>query len=96
MFLKRLYIRKCLKKLNVIRLFILAVQLKKTDYNTKINEIENKINDHGKYITTQKFNKLTSENFDGRLKQANFASKNDIAGFVKLKNISKKITSNKK
>ena len=34
--------------------------IKKTDYNTKISETENKITsdyDHGKYITTQEFNK---------------------------------------
>ena len=45
--------------------------VKKTDCSTKINEVEKKINDHGhsnKYITTQKFNKLTSENFAKRLK----------------------------
>ena len=42
---------------------------KKTDYKTKINEIEKKITDHnhGKYITTPEFNKLTSENFAARL-----------------------------
>ena len=46
--------------------------VKKTDYNTKISEIENKITrDHGhdKYITTQKFIKLTAENFITRLAQ---------------------------
>ena len=35
--------------------------VKKTDYNTKIGEIENKIttdHDHDKYITTKEFNKL--------------------------------------
>ena len=55
--------------------------VKKTDYNTKINEIEKKItdHDHDKYITTPEFNKLTSENFAARLKQANLASKSDIA-----------------
>ena len=60
--------------------------VKITDYNTKNNEIENKIaadHDHDKYIITQEFNKLTSENFTARLKQANLASKNDIANFVK-------------
>ena len=34
--------------------------VKKTEYNTKINEIENKIttdHDHDKYIKTQAFNK---------------------------------------
>ena len=60
--------------------------VKKTDYNTKISEIENKINtdnDHDKYITTQEFNKLTSENFTARLRQANLASKSDINSFLK-------------
>ena len=39
--------------------------------------------DHGKYITTQKFNKLTSGNFNARLAQANVASRYDITNFVK-------------
>ena len=30
--------------------------------------------DYGKYITTQKFNKLLTDNFAARLKQANLAS----------------------
>ena len=64
--------------------------IKKTDYNTKINENE-KItdydhDDHDKCITTEKFNKLTAENFPTRLSQANLASKNDIANFVKKTN----------
>ena len=39
--------------------------VKKTDYNTKINETESKVNDHNhdEYITTSEFNKLTAENF---------------------------------
>ena len=40
--------------------------VKKTDYSTKISEIENKIttdHDHDKYVTTQEFKKVTSENF---------------------------------
>ena len=40
-------------------------------------------NDHEKHITTQEFNKLTSENFAARLAQANLASKNDIPIFEK-------------
>ena len=44
----------------------------------KIND-----HDHAKYITTQDFNKLTAENFFGRLKQVNLSSNNDIADFVK-------------
>ena len=65
-----------------------------------------KSTDHGhsnKYITTQECNKLTSENFAARLAQANLASKNDIATFVKkktdfddkLKKLNTKVTSNK-
>ena len=41
--------------------------------------------DHDKYITTQEFNKSTSENFSGRLAQANLASKTDIANFTSNK-----------
>ena len=54
------------------------------DYNIKISEIKNKIttdHDHDKYITTQEFNKLTSEHFTARLKQENLAS--DIDNIVK-------------
>ena len=32
-----------------------------TVLNTKISEVENKIPDNSKYITTQEFNKLTGE-----------------------------------
>ena len=34
-----------------------------TVLNTKISEVENKIPNHDKYITTQEFNKLTAESF---------------------------------
>ena len=34
-------------------------------------EVEYKFSDHAKYITTQEFNKWTTENFAARLKQAN-------------------------
>ena len=82
---------------------MLVTQLKKTDYNTKISETEQKITDHNhdKYITTPEFNKLTAENFAARLTQVNLASKNDISNFIKktdfdykLKNLSKKVTPN--
>ena len=78
--------------------------VKKTDYNTKINEIEKKLTDHGhdKYITTPEFNQFTAENFAARLPEANRSTKSDIANFVektnfddKLKNLTKKVTSNK-
>ena len=59
--------------------------VKKTDYNTKINEIEKKITDHDydKYITTPEFNKLAAENFAATLAQTNLTSKSDIIKFVK-------------
>ena len=75
--------------------------VKKTNYNKKISEIENKITDHNyyKYITTPEFNKFTAELFAARLKQANLASKSDIANFVKkttdFHNKLKDATSNK-
>ena len=36
-----------------------------------------------KYITSQEFNNLASQNFAARLAQANVASKKDIAALVK-------------
>ena len=44
--------------------------VEKDDYNTKTSKIENKItdHDHDKYIATQEFNRLTSENFTSRLR----------------------------
>ena len=65
--------------------------VKKTDYNTKISEIEKKITDHNhdKYITTPEFNKLATENFKARLAQANVVTKTDFD--TKLQDISKRI-----
>ena len=39
---------------------MLIIQLKKTDYNTKVTEIENILTNHNhdKYIETSEFNKL--------------------------------------
>ena len=63
---------------------MLLIQLKKTDYNTKTNEIEKKIidHDHNKYITTPEFNQLTTKNVVATLAQANLVNKNVIANFV--------------
>ena len=49
--------------------------VRKTEYDTKVNEIEKKITDrsHEEYITAPEFNKLTAENFAARL-QANLTS----------------------
>ena len=67
----------------------------KTDYNTKVSEIEKKVSDrnHDKHMTTPEFNKLTTENFRARLAQADLVSKIDFD--TKLQDISKRITSYK-
>ena len=77
------------KTLNVSNL------VRKTDYNTKINEIEKKMTYHkqDKYITTPEFNNLAAGVFTTRLAQADLVTK---TGFdIKLQEISKRITSNK-
>ena len=54
--------------------------VKKTDYDTKISEIEKKVNDHNhdKYITTPEFNTLAARVFNARLAQANLITKTDF------------------
>ena len=56
---------------------MLAIQLKKTYYDTKITEIEKKLTDHNhdKYITTPEFNTLAASVFNARLAQANLVAK---------------------
>ena len=68
---------------------------KKTEYNTKISDLEKKLTDHKhyKYITTPEFNKLTIENVAARLKQANLITKTYFDN--KLASLNRKITSNK-
>ena len=64
--------------------------LKRTEYNTKINEIEKKISDHShdKYVAIPEFNKLTAKNFASRLAQANLITKTDFK--AKLSSLNKK------
>ena len=47
--------------------------VKKTDYNIKITDIENKLNNHNndKYVATSEFNTLAPNVFNARLAQAN-------------------------
>ena len=71
---------------------MLLTQLRKTDYKTKISQTENKVttdHDYDKYITTQEFNKLTSEKFPAKLRQANLGNKIDITNFVKRTDFNK-------
>ena len=70
--------------------------VKKTDYNTKITDIENKLNNnnnHDKYIDTSEFNKLAADIFNARLAQANLITK---TGFdAKLPSLNRKTAQNK-
>ena len=68
----------------------------KTDYNTKVTEIENKLNNHNhdKYIDTSEFNKLAADVFNARLAQANLITK--IDSDAKLSRINRKITENRR
>ena len=69
--------------------------VKKTDYNTKITDIENKLNNHNhdKYVATSEFNTLAANVFNARLAQANLIIKTDFG--AKLSNLNRKITANK-
>ena len=78
-----------------IKFLVLVIQLKKTDYNTKVTKIENKLNDHNhdKYIDTSKFNTLANNLFNTRIAQANLITKTDFD--AKLSSLNRKITKNK-
>ena len=64
-----------------------------TFLNTTISEVENKIPDHAKYISTAEFNKITAENFAAKLKQAYLVRKTDFDN--KRISFNKKVTSYK-
>ena len=74
---------------------MLLVLSKKTDYDTKTSEAEEKITDHNheKYITTPEFNNLAAGVFTARLAQANLVTKTDFN--TKLMNLNKKLTQTK-
>ena len=78
-----------------IKCLALAVWLKKTEYDTKVTEIENKLNNHNhdKYITTPEFNTLAADVFNARLAQANLVTKTDFD--AKLSSLNKRVTVNK-
>ena len=74
---------------------MLVTQLKKTDHNTKVTEIENKLTNHNldKYIDNQEFNKLSTDVFNARLAQAKLITKTEVDS--KLSSRNRKITQNK-
>ena len=69
--------------------------VKKTDYNTKITDIENALNNHNhdKHVATSEFNTLAANNSNTRLAQANIITKTDFDG--KLSSVNRKTTANK-
>ena len=68
--------------------------VKKTEYNTKVAaDVENKLNNHDKYIDTSEFNKLAADVFNARIAQANLITKTEFD--AKLSSLNRKITSNK-
>ena len=69
--------------------------VKKTDYITKITDIENKLNNHNhdKYVATSEFNTLAVDVFNARLAQANLITKTDFD--ATLSSVNRKITANK-
>ena len=69
--------------------------IEKTDHNTKITEIKNKLTDHNhdKYITALECTKLSTDVFNTRLAQANLIRKTDFD--AKLSSLTRKITTNK-
>ena len=70
--------------------------VKKIDYNTKISEIENKVNNHNhdKYITTSEFNTMAADVFKARLAaQTDLIRKPDFDS--RLKKISDRVAKNK-
>ena len=54
--------------------------VKKTNYNTKITDIENKLNNHNhdKYVATSEFNTIAADVFNARLAQADLITKTDF------------------
>ena len=75
---------------------MLVIQLKKTDYDTKVTGIENELKNqnHDKHINTPEFNTLAADVFNARLKQANLVKKtnfdNTISSSKIVKNKTKK------
>ena len=69
--------------------------VKNTDYNTKITDIENILNNHNhdKYVATSELNTLAANVFNARLAQANLITKTDFD--AKLPSLNRKITANK-
>ena len=69
--------------------------VKKTNFDTKISELEKKLTDHNheKYITTPEFNTFAASVINARLAQANLITEADFD--AKMSSLNRKITLNK-
>ena len=65
----------------------------KVVWNTNASEVDDKISNISKCITTKRFSKLIAENFAARLKQTDLVNKTDFDN--KLTRFKRQITSNK-
>ena len=68
-----------------------SILVKKTGYNTKVTEVENKLNNHNhdKCIDASEFNKLAADVFNARLAQANLITRTDFD--AKLSSLTEKL-----
>ena len=67
---------------------MLVVLLKKTSYNTKVTETENRLdnNNHDRHVTTPEFNDLAADAFNIKLAQTNLVTKIDFdTKFLQIK-----------
>ena len=83
---------------NIINLAATTALTAVENKTPNVYNLANKTAKNGKYITTHKFNKLTSKRFIARLTQANFASKSHNSNFVNkadFDNRQKHVISNK-
>ena len=70
--------------------------VKKTNYYTKISELEKKLTDHNhhKYVTSPEFSTLAARVFNARLAQGNLITKTDFD--ATLSSLNRKITPHKR
>ena len=54
--------------------------------DTEVGEVENKVPDHAKYITTREFNKFAGTKIDKRPEQINFVTNKDLNTVLKCTN----------
>ena len=79
------------KNFNVIQTTDTSDLVKRVAYYKKIKKLKRKYLTMINILLTGEINKLVKERFADRLKQANLASKNDMADFVKKTDYNEKL-----